>query len=199
MTISLDAPTRLSKLQAVNIILQARGKAHASSTTGTLDADVQEALNALAATNLRVQSEGWNFNTDYRILMTRDGSNYIQLPAGTLKLEPTYSSRDEIVSERGGRLYDAYNHTFVWGNDVYLNLTTAIAFEDLSMAAQWYITLAAALEYANESVPGDASTPPTAAEVRLARGLLETYDARLSATNNLRSMNPHFRRMRGTR
>ena len=70
-----------TELEAINIMLAAIAEAPINSLTGTLPVDAVTARSTLAEFNKEIQSEGWSFNTETDVTLTRDGSNQISLPA----------------------------------------------------------------------------------------------------------------------
>ena len=67
--------TATTELEAVNVMLAAIGEAPINSLTGTLPVDARIAQTTLNETNKDVQSEGWHFNTEIDVVLTRDASN----------------------------------------------------------------------------------------------------------------------------
>ena len=57
--------TPTTELQAVNTMLSTIGEAPVNSITGTTTVDVSVAKNILDETSMSIQSQGWNFNTNY--------------------------------------------------------------------------------------------------------------------------------------
>ena len=198
MALSLDRPVALSKLDAVNIVLRSRGHSPASQLgEGSLGTTL-EAEEALAAASLAVQTEEWSFNKDDSLKLDRNLDGEILLPENTLSFEPTGESEQLNLAQRGSRLYDRSNSTYVFEEDVYVSISLALAFEDLPQPARWYITMLASYDYGNQTVPGDASMRPTQMQVQKARELLDRFDNK-TRERNLRARNPHFNRLRGRR
>lgn len=197
MSISLDRPTALSKLDAVNIILRARGKASATSLGEDARTSTIEAEQTLSQSNMSVLQEGWNFNTD-RLLLTPDTNSEIYLPNNIAAMEPIEGSASMQITERGGRLYDRYNSTYKFTAPVQMSVSLLLPFDHLPQVARWYIAIAASMDYGNSEVPGDPSLRTTERQLSMAKVALEQYDNRL-ASNNLREVNPHIYKMRGRR
>lgn len=197
MTISLDNPVRISKLDAVNIILQARGKNPTSQLGDGARTDAQDAENALAEASISVQQNEWSFNEDRERKLSRNSSSEIELPNNLLNFEPVSSSANLTVTQRGSRLYDTTKGTFKFDQDVTLAIKYALPFEDLPQPARWYITMLASFNFGNQSIPGDVSLRPTEVQISKAKAALETFDNKLRP-HNLRN-NPHFKRLRGNR
>ena len=59
--------TPTTELQAVNTMLSTIGEAPVNSITGTTTVDVSVAKNILDETSMSIQSQGWNFNTNYEL------------------------------------------------------------------------------------------------------------------------------------
>lgn len=198
MAISLDRPVPLTKLDAVNILLQSRGEYPTAQLGDGARGAAQDAENALAQFNLTIQSEGWNFNTEEELELTPNASGHIYLPEGTVEFEPKYHKSTQLLTERSGRLYNRYGSTYVFTDAVTIRAVILLPYNEIPQPARWYIAIAGAYEYGNRNVPGDASMRPTELQVAKARSALESYDGKTSETN-LKATNPHFLRMRGRR
>ena len=62
------------------------GEAPVNSITGTTTVDVSVAKNILDETSMSVQSQGWNFNTNYEYKsLSLDSNNKIPLPTKLCK------------------------------------------------------------------------------------------------------------------
>ena len=61
-----------TKLESVNIMMAAIGESPINTLTGTLPVDAQLAQDTLHEQNKMVQSEGWSFNTEIDVTLTRD-------------------------------------------------------------------------------------------------------------------------------
>lgn len=198
MTISLDNPRPISKLDAVNIILRSRGQGSAASLGAQARPAVKEAEEVLAATNLEIQGGDYNFNKERRLKLTPSAQKEIILPSGLLSFQVTYTSRYLNVTERDGKLYNLDESSYKFNTEVYIEATLGIPFEDLPQPVRWYVAILSSFQYANQVVPGDASLRPTEIQLARAKANFEQFDSKLTFNNNLRA-NPHFRRMRGNR
>lgn len=199
MAISLDRPVALSKLDAVNLILAARGDNPTAALGASASRSGVEAEDALAAESQKVQTEtAWNFNTDEDLRLTPNDSGFIYLPENLHRFRLAARSGNLSVVERGGRLYDRANHTFVFSQDVYVDATFVLAYDDLPQPARWYIALRAAFQVGNQKMPGDPSLRPDANQVSMAKASLQSFDLGLGVSN-LVGTSPHFNRMRRRR
>ena len=106
---------RTTKLEAVNKALQMMGEAPLNSLQGLFG------LGNLAETTInsvsrKVQTEGWSFNTDYQVSLVRDSiTNHISVGDNVSRVvvDP-YDYPDYDVVQRGQKLYDRKNNTYVF-------------------------------------------------------------------------------------
>lgn len=197
MAISLDTPVALTKLEAVNLVLRARGIAPATTLGSGARRTTIEALEQLGETNVNIQSENWNFNRENRLKLGKNTSGEIVAPNGLVRVKPTYTDAYKNITVRDGKIYDLDNSTFVWTQDLYVEATILLPFEDLPQPIRWYVAVKAAWMHGNSTVPGDASIRPTEVQLSMAKTNAMSFDSD-SSNKNLRA-NPHFRRMRGNR
>ncbi|NBV71070.1 MAG: hypothetical protein EBR60_03260 [Burkholderiaceae bacterium] len=135
---------RTSFLEAVNRVLQMMGEAPINSLNGQygLALQAQDSLNDVSR---KLQSEGWSFNTDREKLLQRDAStNEIAVGPNISRvvIDPYRYPALDIV-QRGGRLYDRFNNTYVFDEDLYVDLTIILEWEELPEHARQYITIKA--------------------------------------------------------
>ena len=150
-TSTIDTDTELS---AVNSILGSIGQSPVTSLNFT-NPEVSFIYNILTEVNKDVQNEGWHFNTEFHVKITPDPTTkYVTLPAQTLR----YTLHDGLINKnqdlvvRNGRLYDLEDHTDEFTNDLYLDVVTLYAFEDLPNVFQRYITYRSAVRAATQLV-----------------------------------------------
>jgi len=198
MTVSLDNPRRMTKLDAVNIMLRNIGEDPVSILGETAKPSAQKATAVLGETSVTVQDMGWNFCSDenYTLAVNTDGE--IVLPANLLSFHPVYTSVADRVVETDGKLYNTYNNTFIFEEAVIVNAVFARAFEDLPQTARNYITLLASLSFSNTENPGGDGGRVSEIQLQEAKRQVEVYDRRL-IKGGLRRVNPHIRRLRGNR
>ena len=138
---------RTSKLQAVNKALQMMGESPLNSLQGLLGLGnlAEETLDSVSR---KVQAEGWSFNTDYEITLTRDSTTN-EISVGTnvsrIVVDP-YEYSDVDVVQRGSRLYDRRNNTYVFTIDLKADMTVILDWDDLPEHARVYIMTKAGKE-----------------------------------------------------
>jgi hypothetical protein len=197
--VSLEAPTRISILDAINIMLANIGETAVSSYGGDSKPTAQRAAASLAEMTVTLQSEGHNFSTDRELLLTRDpATGHIALPDNILAWHPVGETFDLHLTEDDGKLYDTAASTFVFTRDVTVEAVMARPFTSLAQPVRWYIAVKAALMFANSENPGGAYLRVTAQMVEDAKRQFQVYDRRLRK-GGLRSHNPHVFRQRGYR
>ena len=113
---SITAAT--TELEAINIMLAAIGEAPVNSLLGTLPVDVKIAQNLLTEQSKSVQSEGWSFNTEYNVELTRDAANKINLATNVLRVDVNINDHPTIDAvQRGLKLYNRLKHCLLYTSD----------------------------------------------------------------------------------
>lgn len=147
--------TPTSLLEAVNSMLNEIGEAPVSTLENNGVIYAVSALSTLSMINRAVQSRGWHWNTEINFPITPSyPEGYINLPKNTLRVD-AIDGLDIDVAQRGNRLYDRANHTFVFGQTLYVDLTLLLDFESLPEAARHYITVRASRKFQEVTVGSD--------------------------------------------
>lgn len=131
-----------TKLQAVNICLQNVGQNSVASLDVAVPVDASIASETIDEVSREVQTVGFVWNTETRII-TPDSNGYIQLPANTLKADTAGDSYQLDVVQRGLRMYDRTNNTFVFTSPITVNLVLALDYEEISEAARRFVAIRA--------------------------------------------------------
>jgi hypothetical protein len=123
-----------TELEAVNIMLAAIAEAPINSLTGLLPVDAVTAQSTLTEFNKEVQSEGWSFNTETDVTLTRDGSNQISLPSNVLRVDANIHQHPTIDPiQRGLKLYDRQNNKFEFDEDLICTVVYFRTFDEILM------------------------------------------------------------------
>lgn len=131
-----------SKLDAVNTMLSSIGEAPVSSlSSGLIEAEIAESI--LNTIDREVQSMGWHFNTELNKSFAQDTLGQILLPADILRADATLKANAPNLVQRGLKMYDRVNHTFVIGAAAALDVVVQLLFDDLPEVAKRYIVLRA--------------------------------------------------------
>lgn len=198
MAMSLESPTTMTKLDAVNFMLRAIGETEVNSLLPTSKPTALDAAKELAVANTVVQSQAFSFSRRTEVLLVPNVDNEIVLPEGLLSMSPVGKDQNLDVSPAGGRLLDRGRNTFKWYQTVTIEAVLGMDFEDLPQAAKWYITLLAAVAFFNSKRPADPAIRIPDRILSDAKAQMERADRALRR-GGLRARNPFFRKMRGNR
>ena len=165
-----------TELECINIMLAAIGEAPVNSLTGTVPVDVRIAQSTLTAVNKQVQSEGWSFNTEIDVTLTRDGSNNIPLGTDVLRVDAQTHDHPSIDPiQRGLKLYDRKNNTFVFDEDIRCTVVYFRSFDELPEQARSYMTIKAARVFVDRLISDQSLRTYTQEdEIRARSVLMET-------------------------
>lgn len=139
-------------LEAVNQMLFAIGESPVNRVEDSGLVDAAVALRTLSNVSREVQKNGWHWNTEINFSLQPDIDGFLQLPANTLKVDTVGADEGTDVVQRGKRLYDRVNHTYVFSRAYVVELVIMLDFEELPEAARNYITLKAARRFQQNSV-----------------------------------------------
>ena len=161
----------MSKLDAVNAMLEAVWVKPISTLEVSGVASVAMAKRVLDKASAAIQSRGWHFNTDRNLTLSPDSEGFLQLPTNTLRVDSDTNSADVDVTQRGFRLYDRENHTFVFTKSVEVELVSLLEFEDLPQVARQYIAVFAKRIFKDEWSHAESPSTPTQEELEARRSL----------------------------
>lgn len=188
----LTTPRRMTDLDAVNAALQAYGE----HTVGRIDQTTNstKAANALGATLMAVQGEGWNFCSEEDFELEPDADGFI-IPADNI-LSWTTSGKDVYrkVQMRDGKLYDLDNKTFVFTEPLVVLASRGLVLSDLQAIPARYIAVKAAMLFITGEKPTDPALQSLEVLRRDAHRDLMEFD---KAAGGLVANSPHFQRIRG--
>jgi hypothetical protein len=163
----------MSKLDAVNKMLESVWEQPVSTLQVSGVASVAMAKRVLDETTVSVQSRGWAFNTEENIVLQPDVNQNIQLPNNALEVSPMGIDRDVQGVMRGTLLYDRENHTYAFTKSVNVRLITLLDFEDMPQVARFYVAVSAARVFRDQFQQKDTTSPPTQVEVEALRDVEE--------------------------
>ena len=165
-----------TELECINIMLAAIGEAPVSSLTGTVPVDVRIAQSTLTEVNKQVQAEGWSFNTEIDVTLTRNASNNIVLGTDVLRVDAQTHDHPSIDPiQRGLKLYDRKNNTFIFDEDLKCTVVYFRSFDELPEQARSYMTIKAARIFVDRFVSDQSLRTYTEGdEIRARSVLMET-------------------------
>lgn len=141
----MTAPLLTSELDAINLMLSCIGEAPVATIDTTIS-EVEMAKQKLDTVILEVLSRGRQFNREVDYKLIPDSNGYLVLPANTIWVDTRKSENNDLV-HRGTRLYDRVNHTYVINKEVNVDLTIALSFEEMPLAARIYVAMRAARQF----------------------------------------------------
>tara|TARA_B100000242_G_scaffold85614_1_gene57195 strand:- start:676 stop:1284 length:609 start_codon:yes stop_codon:yes gene_type:complete len=176
-----------TELESINIMLAAIGEAPINSLTGTLPVDARLAQQTLTEINKKVQMEGWSFNTEIDVTLTRDGSNEIALSIDTLRIDSNIHQHPTIDPiQRGLKLYDRLNNKYQFDEDLICTVVYFRAFNEIPEPARYYITIKAARVFVDRLVGDQGLRTYTEQDETRARAILMETDLANGDHNLLR-------------
>ena len=157
------------ELSAVNSILGSIGQSPVT-TLGTVTTDTtntgQEVANTFANPQIAmihgllmeatkdIQNEGWHFNKEDNVKISPDENGHFLIPTNYLRYDVHGGlyDRNRDVVRKNGKLYDNVTHTDVFTEDMYVDITYLLAFNDVPPAIQRYIIARASVRAATQLV-----------------------------------------------
>lgn len=182
----------MTELEAVNEMLMSIGQAPVSTLEVTGIKDVNIAKAELQKVSRRVQSQGWNWNSDESFPLTPDVDGIITIPAGAIKVDPTDKYVNYVQRRhpaKGLALYSKDDRTFTFASAVDCNIVWAFGFEDLPETARCYIATAAGRKFQSRVV-GSRILDAFQAEDEAKAWALLVREERASRDTNLFRKNP---------
>ena len=153
MTTQLNTDTELS---AVNSILGSIGQSPitAINLTNLQNPEIALVHNILMEVTKDVQNEGWHFNQEEHVSRAPDANGHFLIPNNYLRFDVSDGLYDRTrdVVKRNGKLYDKVEHTDVFSDQLYFDITYLFDFEDIPSAIQRYIIARASVRAATQVV-----------------------------------------------
>ena len=181
------AVAETTELECINIMLAAIGEAPINSLVGTLPVDARIAQSTLTEVNKSVQSEGWSFNTETDVTLTRDGSNHVNLPADVLRVDANIHQHPTIDPiQRGLKLYDRQNNKYEFDEDLICTVVYFRDFNEIPEPARYYMNIKAARIFVDRLVSDQGLRTYTQEDEVRARSILMETDLANGDHNLLR-------------
>ena len=172
-----------TELDAVNQILSSVGQAPVT-TLDMQNPETYTVLQTLRDVNRQLQSEGWTFNTEYRVKFEPDSDNKISIPYNVLQMDanPYKHNNKYHMVRKDGKLYDTFWHRrlnakeFEFTEDIYCDVVYFYRFNDLPYAFQAHITAKAARIVATKLVGSQELVQLLAIDEQTTREALMEYE-----------------------
>ena len=181
------AVAETTELECINIMLAAIGEAPINSLVGTLPVDARIGQSTLTEVNKSVQSEGWSFNTETDVTLTRDGSNHVNLPSNVLRVDANIHQHPTIDPiQRGLKLYDRQNNKYEFDEDLICTVVYFRDFNEIPEPARYYMNIKAARIFVDRLVSDQGLRTYTQQDEVRARAILMETDLANGDHNMLR-------------
>ena len=176
-----------TELECINIMLAAIGEAPINSLTGTLPVDARIAQSTLSEVNKSVQSEGWSFNTEIDVKLTRNNIGHVHLSTNILRVDANIHQHPTIDPiQRGLKLYDRQNNKYEFDEDLICTVVYFRDFDEIPEPARHYINIQAARKFVDRLVSDQSLRTYTQQDEQRARAILMETDLANGDHNLLR-------------
>lgn len=186
----------MTELEAVNEMLMSIGQAPVSTLEVTGIKDVNIAKAELLKVSRRVQSHGWNWNSDTEYELMPDVDGIIVTPTDVIKIDAS-DKRRRVVQRRhptkGMAIYDQDNQTFIFDKPIKFDVVWLFAFEDVPETARCYIATSAGRKFQSRVIGSRILDAFQEADEMMAWTLL-IREERASRDSNLFRNNPEMMR-----
>jgi hypothetical protein len=142
---SLSVYRCTTELEAVNVMLGTIGEQPVNSLDISTVSEVSIASDILFDVSREVQTRGYSWNKEFEYPLALSGGE-IPLPANCIDVNVT-DPTDIWCVQRGIRLYNRTDHTYVFTADVEATIIFFLPFTDLPQAARNFITLRSARKF----------------------------------------------------
>lgn len=184
----------LTELDAVNEMLMSIGQAPVSTLEVSGIRDVNIAKAELLKVSRRVQSEGWNFNTEENYELSPDIDGYIAIPAGALRIDAQDKTTNLVQRRRdslGLFLYNRDDNTFEFEEPVECKIVWGFEFEDMPETARAYVATSAGRKFQSRVIGSQILDRFQAEDEARAYMLLQRSE-RASRDTNMFRANPYL-------
>ena len=152
-----------TELDAINTMLTTIGESPVNSVNAST-ADTRIAQLILGEVDRATQIKGWNWNTEKEVTLTRNGSNEIVLANNVVRVDVSRQEYPDVeVVQRGNKLYDKKNKTFIFSKNLKGELVYLLPFTDLPEQARYYIVVRSARLFQQRMI-GDSTGSAFSAE-----------------------------------
>ena len=172
----------MTDLEAVNGMLALIGEAPVTTINDTGQADVNLATQMIRNNMRQIMVRGWSFNVDKEYTITKDASGFINVPTNALAIAPSRWSGVRAV-QRGSKMWDLDNQTFVWTKDLSLDIVWFQPFNELPDHARQMIFAAASVDFAKSQMASSAIVRSAMEEFTFARKTFLQVERRITKPN----------------
>lgn len=179
----------LNELGAVNQMLLTIGEQKVNTLEATGILEVEIAKTTLNEVSRTVQGEDWCFNIEHGVRLRPESTGFIMLPQNCTKVWQRPRSRPAVI-QRGARLYNMTDHTYLFESPVEVSMRYFLDFDDLIPSAAHYIALRASRRFQERITGSQVTEEFLLREEVMARTVLATDDASIAGYNILTDNQP---------
>jgi len=166
--------TKTSQLEAINTMLSAIGEPPVNSLSSQR-ADSLIAVQILNEVSREVQSYGWHFNIEYKIVMTPDSSGFIYLSENVARVDTDPTEGLDIIV-RGNRIYNKATNSYVFSSAITVTQIVMLEFEEIPEPARRYIMIRAARIFMDRMVGSEKHHMFNLQDEVMALGKMREYE-----------------------
>ena len=172
----------MTDLEAVNGMLALIGEAPVTTINDTGQSDVNLATQMLRNNMRQLLVRGCSFNVDTEYTLTKDAYGFINIPSNTLAIVPSRYSGVRAV-QRGTKMWDLENKTFVFTDDMVVDIVWFTPFNELPDHGRQMIYAAAAYDFAKSQMASTGILRSTQEEKREAEKTFAAVERRINRPN----------------
>ena len=182
----------MTKLDAVNSLLNVIGELPITTLEDTLNADAVLAIRAIDDAVRDVLLEGWYFNTDHDVELTPDINGEIPLADNIIAIDADpLKARGVDIVQRGTKLYNKKNHSYVFDAPIKgVSVTYHLEFDELPVTFKQYVLAVTKLRFQSTIVGDSTLSSVLVQDAQRARIAVVAEEIRQS-DRNLLDMNPN--------
>lgn len=145
--------TPTTELEAVNEMLSILGEQPVNTLDSTGITTVSIAQDILHRVSRSIQAKKLRCNSEDNYTLIRSADGTVLIPRNTLSIDGMSKSDDFI--QRGTKLYNRKDHTFIFTADPQVTITFFLEFEQLPEAVRKYITIKASRIFQRRMLTSD--------------------------------------------
>lgn len=140
----------MTELEAINTMLRAIGQVPVRDISDSPTSDSNIAQQVLNEYTVELQTDGYDFNTDTKVVVSPNNSQKIFITSEVIRVWNYYNYPRLTV--RNSRLYNLDDRTENFDQDQTINQIVSVPFVDLPPVLQRYVVIRAARVFGNRVV-----------------------------------------------
>ena len=178
-----DTLVPMTKLEAVNIMLDIIGEAPVSTLAEDTVTDAAKAELLLDQTSRELQTGQWNFNTENEYKLLPDSNKNIKYPLTAIEIDGYGKDQRLNLVRRDNKVYNETDKTFEFDRPILTTIKWLFPFDDLPEVVRQYITTRAGRIFQDRNMGSDTIHKFTMQDEQTAWIALRKFDSRKSDAN----------------